>query len=301
MTSKATYICIANYIAACRTAMLCLLFSVAVISSQDVFAQSEQTQSDTATDEVKLIHQDKVDIPVRDVEVGSGGNVKLERKYRTKIESQYEWHAHLLWESRYVTEGRDNLSGKGLLSASTEFNVDEFSVVPWVADGIGIDYSEFNLNIVYGSRLTENLVLYTGYNFLHSRFLGDSENDNEISFDLAYKWFKHVNFLASIYHSFDAEGSFMETSVRYNNKINNMIHYGIQGVLGVNAEYVPDGHNGLNHFQLRANASYYPDDNVELYAYTGYSLAINRDAVKYAGDELLGDFFWGGIGLSYLF
>lgn len=118
-------------------------------------------------------------------------------------------------------------------------------------------------------------------------------NDNEISLDLAYKLMEHVNALASICHSFDAKGSFMEVAVKYNNAINKQVHYSVQGVLGVNAEYVPDGHNGLNHFQLRANASYHTVKHMELYAYTGYNLAINRDAVKYAGDELLGDFLLG--------
>lgn len=157
------------------------------------------------------------------------------------------------------------------------------------------------MNIVSGSRLAENLVIYMGYSFVHSRSLGDRTNDNEISLDLAYKLMEHVNALASIYHSFDAEGSFMEVAVKYNNAINKQVHYSVQGVLGVNAEYVPDGHNGLNHFQLRANASYHPAKPMELYVYTGYNRAINRDATKYAGDELLGDFFLGGVGLTYLF
>lgn len=94
---------------------------------------------------------------------------------------------------------------------------------------------------------------------------------------------------------------FWKRQLKYNNKINSLLHYSVQGVLGANAEYVPDGHNGLNHFQLRANVSYYPLTQLELYAYTGYNLAINRDAVKYAGDETLTDLLWGGIGLTYLF
>jgi hypothetical protein len=40
---------------------------------------------------------------------------------------------------------------------------------------------------------------------------------------------------------------------------------------------------------------------MELYAYTGYNKAIDRDIDVYAGDELLRDFFWSGAGFSYLF
>ena len=71
--------------------------------------------------------------------------------------------------------------------------------------------------------------------------------------------------------------------------------------MGVNADYIPDGHNGLNHVQLRVNAAYQPVLQIELHSYVGYNQAINRDAIKYAGDEPLGDFFWGGVGLTYLF
>lgn len=93
----------------------------------------------------------------------------------------------------------------------------------------------------------------------------------------------------------------MEAAIKYNDAINSRVHYSLRGVLGVNAGYVPDGHNGLNHFALRANASYLPAAQTELYAYVGYNVAINQDSVQYAGDELLGDFFRGGVGFSYHF
>lgn len=71
--------------------------------------------------------------------------------------------------------------------------------------------------------------------------------------------------------------------------------------LGVNAGYVADGHTGLNHFQLHADASYHPFIQTEFYSYIGYNAAINRDVVNYSGDDSLADFFWGGIGFIYVF
>lgn len=296
-----TYFYITDFIRARLRHVCSMLLIATFMLAQNTFAQAELSLNAVVVNEETLKNKDEIIFPVSEVEIGPGGNIKLERKYRTKKESLYEWHAHLLWESRYVTEGRDNLSANSLVSASTEFSIDEFSVVPWVADGAAVDYSEFNLNIVYGSRLSESLILYTGYNYVHGRFKGENDTDNEISLDLAYKWVKHVNALASIYYSFDANGSFMEVALKYNNAINKTVHYSVQGVLGVNAEYVPDGHNGFNHFQLRANASYHPGRQIELYAYSGYNLAINRDVINYADDESLSDFLWSGIGLTYLF
>ena len=301
MHSRTHYLYISDSMYVHVTVMLKLLAGAMLVISQNAFAQLGLSVDDVSENKtIQFAGKEKLP-PAKEVEVGAGGNITLERKYRTRVESLYEWHAHLLWESRYVTEGRDNLSGSSLASVSTEFSVDEFSIVPWIADSAGADYSEFNLNIIYGSRLAEDLILYMGYNYIHARLIDDRVNDNEISLDLAYKLMEHLNVLAGIYHSFDARGSFMETTVKYNNAINKQVHYSVVGALGLNAGYVTDGHKGLNHMQLRVNVAYQPSTQAEFYAYTGYNMALNRDTEKYFGDESLDDFFWGGVGFTYLF
>ena len=69
--------------------------------------------------------------------------------------------------------------------------------------------------------------------------------------------------------------------------------------VGFNSGYVADGHNGANHVQFSANLSYSVIKNMQLYAYSNYSFAINKDSNRYADDELLQDVFWAGLGLSY--
>ena len=235
------------------------------------------------------------------VEIGPGGGLELKRKRRTKIETLFEWHTYFLWESRYVTEGRDNLSGDSLVSLSSEFVIGEVNFVPWYAYSPGADYSELNLNFVYGVLPTDDVAVYIGYNHIRASLSGDTANDNEVSLALVHKLMKHVGLAAEIYHSFEASGSFIEMSARYNDALNKKLYYGMSAGLGVNAGYVAEGHTGLNHFQLRANASYHPIIKTEFYSYLGYNAAINRDVVNYSGDESLRDFFWGGIGFIYLF
>lgn len=233
------------------------------------------------------------------IEAGAGGNIKLERPYRTRAESLSVWHAHILWESRYVTEGRDNLSGNGITSVSSEFAYKNLTIIPWLASNPNSDYTELNLNIIYGVALTDNIEAYAGYNRIHGREDKVTTNDDEISLDLAFKHIKNINLLASFYHSFDSNGSFMELAARRSHAINPKLNISIKGSLGINADYVTDGHNGLNHFQLISNIAYHPDTQMELYAYAGYSMAINRDANRYIGDELLDNFLWTGIGFTY--
>ncbi len=237
----------------------------------------------------------------RDVEIGTGGNIRLEKPYRTELEAESEWHAHILWESRYVTEGRDNLSGDGLYSASTEFNYKDINIVPWIAKAVNEDYSEFNLNVVYGTKLLDHLELFLGYNHIQSRVSGISLHDNEISLDLAYFYDKRFQIVTNLYYSFDAQGAFAEVALKKGYRIDNRLSINLRAILGFNAGYVIDGHNGINHGQLLARASYLVMDELEIYAYTGYNQAINRDINRYTGDEFLRDFFWGGVGLSYRF
>ena len=59
---------------------------------------------------------DDDDYEVTPVEIGSAGNIRRESDYRSQIEIILPVHFHSMWESRYVSEGRDNLSADGVYS-----------------------------------------------------------------------------------------------------------------------------------------------------------------------------------------
>ena len=143
--------------------------------------------------------------------------------------------------------------------------------------------------------------MFAGYNHIQWRLSGISGYDNEISLGLVYFSKKHFQVLANSYHSFEAGGAFTEVAIKKGVRINNRFTVGGLAIPGFNSGYVADGHKGVNHGQLLARASYLVVECMELYAYTGYNKAIDRDIDVYAGDELLRDFFWSGAGFSYLF
>ena len=235
----------------------------------------------------------------QELEVGVGGNIKhthTDVNYKNK---EFDLHIHPLWESRYVTEGRDNLAGNGIASIATEVNYKNFAVIPWAAKGISSDYSELNLNAIYTAHLSERIEMYVGYNYIKAREDGIDAHDNELSLDVAYFYADDIQLLSSVYHSFDASGTFLDMAVKKDFYINDLLSVDIQSGVGFNAGYVSDGHNGVNNVKFTANLSYRLFNQLALYTYTSYSIAVNKDEKRFVGDEALRNIFWGGVGLSY--
>ncbi len=235
------------------------------------------------------------------VEIGVGGNIRLENPYKAELDDQYSKEVHLLWESRYVTEGRDNLDGDGLASVSSDFSLGGFTFAPWLAYGYDSSYRELNLNFIYGHKLTDQFQIYGGYTYLRSRLTGENATDHEVSVDLVYTPGTLFELSGSYYHSFDADGSFWELSLRHNKALNDKAILTLRGILGFNEGYIADGHNGLNHLQLRVGLDWHPVSRFEISSYAAYNFAIDSKPERFAEDAALHDFFWAGIGVTFYF
>lgn len=224
-----------------------MLLSAVVIASRNVLTESREhdDSADIGQGQSVNIEKDEKHLPV---EAGPGGNIIVERTYRTEKESRFDWHAHMLWESRYVSEGRDDLAGKNIVSLSSDIVFNELTFIPWLARSPGADYSELNLNLIYVAFLTEKLAASIGYNHIRARYQGERTRDNEISLDLGYKLLVQTAVFASAYHSFEADGSFIEVGSRYFGVPSKKVNYSVVAAIGANAGYVPDGRNGLKHF-----------------------------------------------------
>jgi hypothetical protein len=238
---------------------------------------------------------------VSPAEIGVGGSIRRENPYQLEAEGRRPVHMHVRWESRYVSEGRDNLDGDGLTSVFSDISMGNFTFAPWLAYGYESEYTEVNLNFIYGLKLANQLEIYAGYTHLQNRLESRNSKDNEMFADLVYMPTELFDVLVNCYHSFEASGFFWKFALKREQMLNDKTVLTMRSILGVNEGYVPDGHQGLNHLQLRLNMAWYPASRIEITPYLAYNFAIDRQPERFADDATLRDFFWGGIGVIYHF
>lgn len=229
------------------------------------------------------------------VQTGPSGRLQRETASRRDSEEELPYHLHFLWESRYVSEGRDNLSGGGLASVASEIDFGLLTFSPWYARGYDSDYDELSLNFILGFKPNENIELYAGY--AHLQFFRDGLHDNEIGAGIVLTYLDWADFFATGTYSFDAGGSFIETGLSREFVLFDRLTLKAIGLLGINAGYIADGHDGANNLQLSVEASYKINRRWDFTLFAGYSLAIGEEPGRYAGDETLYDFFWSGAGM----
>ena len=143
--------------------------------------------------------------------------------------------------------------------------------------------------------------MYGAYSHIQSRWANEHTQDNEAAVDLVYMPTPLFDVLGSCYYSFDARGSFWEFALRREQILNDQTVMTLRSILGANEGYISDGHNGLNHVQLRLSLAFYPAARVEIVSYAAYNVPINREPKRFADDLSLHHFFWSGIGVTFHF
>jgi len=203
------------------------------------------------------------------------------------------------WDSRYVGEGRDNLGGDSLASTTIEAAYESLSVNVWYATSPDTDYRELNIKPGYTFEWNdwEACVFYK-----FRRFLSDKESVNEAGADLSYSGLP-AGLAAGVEgcYSFDAEGVFFVTYINRACEVADWLTLTPAALMGWNANYAADGHDGANHLALVLEAAVPLKAGLELSGNIAYSFAINDNADKYADDEGLRSMFYGGVALRASF
>jgi hypothetical protein len=217
---------------------------------------------------------------------------------RPHTQGSLEGHLHTAWESRYFSEGRDSLDGDSLWTSSFELGRGHFSGGVWY--GLSPDRNYDELQLMLG--LTETIGDFEFYvAYTHLQFPSSDLYDNEIGIGSSWSGLPlSLEIGADAYYSFDIKGSFWELALKHNIKISDRLSLASSAIFGVNQGYVPDGHDGANHFALRIGTLYALTKSLSVTAHTAYSWALNSDTTL-SGDDQLIDFFHGGVGLQWSF
>ncbi len=203
------------------------------------------------------------------------------------------------WDSRYVSEGRDNLDGAGLWAGNFELGYQGLAAGAWYANGPDADYEELDAWLQYSHAIGE-FELSLAYTYLE--FLSDGANDHELGLGLEYgalPWNLSASALA--YYSFDAAGTFFELGLAGEYEVLPWLTAGPYLVFGMNSGYIADGHNGANNLELGLAGEIPLNACWSITGHVSYNVALGADAGRHAGDELLKDFCHGGVGLQYSF
>ena len=209
-----------------------------------------------------------------------------------------ESHLHVGWDTRYVSEGRDNLDGDSLFALALEFGGEFIYGGIWYGFSPDQEYDELQFSLGVKKTLGD-FEGYVGWTHLRNPF--DNVHDNEIGAGVSYSglpW--QLSTSLDTYYSITAEGSFWELSLAREFSISDDLSLSAMLIYGVNQGYISDGHTGGNHAAFRFEAAYSICADLALHGHIDFSTPINRNSTM-EGDELLRDTLHAGVALEWSF
>ncbi len=191
------------------------------------------------------------------------------------------------WDSKYVSEGRDNLEDGGLASIAIDGSAalqggGEWFFAGWYAESIETPYTELNLGLGYGF-LVDELDVAVGYTWLD--FRSPDPSDHEFDLQLGFGLFDTVDFSTAFIYSTEASGTFIElvaaTDIAKEGYV--LTPYIL---LGINQGYIPGEHSGINNLQFGLKATTALSETMEAAFYLASSTGLE-------------DIFWTGVSISF--
>ena len=207
----------------------------------------------------------------------------------SKIASQVAFY----YDSKYVTEGRDNLERGGLFIAEGSVELSAgFSTGIWHAQShSGANYYETQYTAQYATDLGAASL---DVGFTHLRF-NRTATDNEFNIALSSNNLP-LDLAAEYVYSTEANGGFLELSASDDYPLSEDLALYATGLVGIDYGLASTEYDGLNNYQftlgLRKNIS----AGLHFELYVAHSIA--GEDVKRDG---LNDLTWGGLSLGMEF
>lgn len=197
------------------------------------------------------------------------------------------------WQSRYVTEGRDNLPGSSLFSVNAGLSAEDLSAGVWQAWEEGGPYRENNLYPEYAPLLGD----WRPYaNVTYLQFHPDDPDDVEVGAGVSRPLNRIVSVALDGTWSRRAEGSFYGLSLIAEKALAEPLIASLRVTQTLDHGYASKAYNGLNNTEAAVALDWSARDHLDVYAGWQYSWA-GEDVRRDGGD----DEQWGEIGLMLYF
>jgi len=198
--------------------------------------------------------------------------------------------------SRYVSEGRNQLSSGGIYWVGAVHNINE-NMSLGIAYGLGSDstanYDELNLSAVYS-----NSAASFDYTLAYTRleFFKDNASDDELSLSIAYTEIALFTPLSNLVYSVAADGAFIDIGGEKEFQINRDFLITPYILVAYDFGYANGQEEGYNHTSIGVSLNYIVSENISITALAENNIGgsiIQREGAKT-------DQFHSGIYLSYI-
>lgn len=180
------------------------------------------------------------------------------------------------YDSKYVSEGRDNLSKGGIIWASGATSVSKnvsLNIAYGKAMAESVDYEELNLVVEYVNSVG-NWEYYGAYNRLE--FLQDNTSDNELSAGLSWNFIPLFSTFIDYVYSTEIEGSFMEIGLMSEVFINDHIIFKPYTTVAFDFGYASKNNNSHNHIGFGATINFAIDNAMSIYSTIEHTIGAQK-------------------------
>jgi hypothetical protein len=196
-----------------------------------------------------------------------------------------------VWESKYVSEGRDNLEEGGIFFLEADLEWEHFATGAWVALGDQPSYEEVNLFAEYFFQVGE-FEAYLGYTRLE--FTDINANDNELGAGIGYFGIPHLVVGADYTYSTEASGAFVEIFIGTEiNLMKGRLVLEPYIIQGLDFGFASEAHDGFNHFQIGLEGHFMLVKNLAILVSVNHSFAQKDVKIDDLGEET-----WLAVGIS---
>ncbi|QYJ97510.1 hypothetical protein K0J45_18760 [Shewanella alkalitolerans] len=204
------------------------------------------------------------------------------------------------WDSKYISEGRNNLDKGGIYWATAAVQIDDLTLFTTVGRGDSQYYIEWNMGLEYGFELGDNLSAALGYQRIEA--YGDERcGDNELFATLEYTGIAWLTPSLSYTYSTEAAGYFVEASLHSEWPVSDRLTLTPYVTQAFDFQYVTEAHNGPNHFQFGLEAQYQLADRLVLSGHLSRTLA--QEDIKQENPDAKGSLnnTYAGLHLTFSF